>query len=399
MNIKYYLRKIKDVSLKDYLSFFPMAAGFIGSIFIKKKYEDTWAVCERKDEARDNGYHFYKYMKENHPEQFCIYAIDKHCNDYEKVKAYKDIVQFGSVQHWIIYFSAKWLISSQSFKPNGYMGTLIERLHLFKPDHVFLQHGITKDKAEFLLASHRRAKYFIAGAKPEAEFMAANFGYPSGTIQYTGFSRFDALHAFKTKKNRILVMPTWRKWLRLKSETHEDAAIDIDSSQYISCWRSLLDNERLDALIDQYSLELIFFPHPNMTGILNPSSFVSSKIRIANPAKEDLQELLKTSEMIITDYSSVFFDMIYMKKPVIFYQFDEEKYRKYHYQKGWFDYHQTPFGNVHMDADTVIDELNNIVEKCYQVSEAYLDEHKKVFPLFDESNCERIYQLLSGSGE
>ena len=28
--------------------------------------------------------------------------------------------------------------------------------------------------------------------------------------------------------------------------------------------------------------------------------------------------------MLITDYSSVYFDIAYMRKPIIFYQFDEE---------------------------------------------------------------------------
>lgn len=44
--------------------------------------------------------------------------------------------------------------------------------------------------------------------------------------------------------------------------------------------------------------------------------------------KYDVQQLLKESLLLITDYSSVFFDMMYMNKPVIFYQFDENQYRK-----------------------------------------------------------------------
>lgn len=37
-----------------------------------KKYNDIWLIAERGDEARDNGYAFYKYMKENHPEKIFI---------------------------------------------------------------------------------------------------------------------------------------------------------------------------------------------------------------------------------------------------------------------------------------------------------------------------------------
>lgn len=394
MDIKRLLSKAKDVKPEDYLSFFPMLAALIVSPFYKKKYKDTWGISERKAEAKDNSYHFFKYMTSHHPEQKCIYTIDKKSKDFHKVCDLGETVQFGSIKHWILYFTCPYLISSQTFKPNAYMCTFLERSKTFLPNHVFLQHGITKDKAEFLLASSMHAKYFIAGAKPEYEFMKKEFGYPDGTMQYTGFARFDALHSSQTRNNRILIMPTWRKWLRLKSETHDDAQMDLESSEYINCWRKLLQNSEFKKIIDQYNLEVIFYPHPNMKGILSPETIITSDIRLADIDQEDLQELLKTSGLLITDFSSVFFDMAYMKKPVIFYQFDEEKYRKYHYQQGWFDYHHTAFGNSYSNADDVIDELKKIIEENYEMSESFETEHRNTFPLYDTNNCERIYNLL-----
>ena len=394
MNLSYYLKKVKDVKLEDYVAFFPMLIGWIASPIFRKRNKDVWVICDRKDEARDNGYFFFKYLCSVHKEVRCIYVIDKKCNDYQKVKDLGEIVQYGSIRHWILYFSSRWLISSQSNKPNGYLCTLIERLGLYKPDHVFLQHGITKDVAEFLLASHRLVKYFIAGAQPEYEFIKEKFGYKEDTVQYTGFARFDSLHSYCVKNNRILIMPTWRKWLRFKSETHEDATFDINSSDYIACWKALLKSKELDDIINRYNLEVIFYPHPNMKGILKPAKLVSDKISIVNSEKEDLQSLLKTSSILITDYSSVFFDMAYMKKPIIFYQFDEEKYRKYHYQRGWFDYSKTSFGVVCKEKNAVIDSLNEILETGFNPSPEYDREHASVFPLYDSNNCERIYNLL-----
>ena len=32
--------------------------------FVKEK---SWVISERGRDARDNGYHFYKYLKKNHP--------------------------------------------------------------------------------------------------------------------------------------------------------------------------------------------------------------------------------------------------------------------------------------------------------------------------------------------
>ena len=121
---------------------------------------------------------------------------------------------------------------------------------------------------------------------------------------------------------------------------------------------------------------------------------IDTGVVIGSAQRFDVQELLKSSQMMITDYSSVFFDMVYMKKPVIFYQFDEEKFRRQQYQEGYFDYHKSPFGMVFSEHEHVLNELEQLIIDKYQVSEKYLKEHKRVFSLFDKSNSERIYQLL-----
>ena len=395
LGFRYYLNKVRDVNFADYLSVFPMLAGRIASPFFRKKYADTWAIGERRQEARDNGYHLFRYITQNHPEQKCVYAIDRHCPDYDKVKDLGPCVQYGSVRHWIIYFTAKYLISSQSFKPNGYMGTLIERMGWFHPKHVFLQHGITKDKAEFLLQSHRpNVKYFITGAAPEQTFVSDYFGYPEGTVQYTGFARFDALHSFQTVPNRVLVMPTWRKWLKLKSEATTGETNDVSKSEYFIKWKSILTSSRLNELIEKYNLEVIFIPHSNMLQFLNVSEMIGPKVHDAKAYHEDLQGLMKSSQLLITDYSSVFFDMFYMKKPVIFYQFDEKQYREHHYEEGWFDYHDTDFARPCSTEGEVLDALESMVKQQYAVSEAFLAEHARTFTLYDSDNCARIYTLL-----
>lgn len=394
MDFKYYIRKTADVRLKDVLAVFPMLLAFVLTPLFRKKYSTTWAVCERKDEARDNGFHFFKYVRREHPEQPCIYAIDRNCRDYLKIRDLGQTVQFGSIKHWILYFSSEYLISSQAFHPNNYVATLIERAGLFRPSHVFLQHGITINRASFLLPSHRTVKYFVAGAKPEFEYMRDTFGYPEGTMQYTGFARFDSLHSFNVLKNRVLVMPTWRKWLTQKSEEHQGLTNDIATSEYYICWSSFLKSERLSKLIEKENLEIVFYPHPNFRQFLDISTMVDQRIRIADPEKEDLQELLKSSSLLVTDYSSVFFDMVYMKKPVLFFQFDEEKYRKYHYKKGWFDYHTSPFGICCDNTDSLVKALKKEIESGFSVSQEYLQEHDRVFELFDDENCKRIYEML-----
>ena len=104
----------------------------------------------------------------------------------------------------------------------------------------------------------------------------------------------------------------------------------------------------------------------------------------------------KIAESLLTDYSSVYFDMFYMKKPVIFYQFDEETFRKYHYEEGWFDYHNNPFGTSCDDYDDVLSELEKQIQNGYRVSAAFLKAHASEFTYYDNLNSERIYIMLEG---
>jgi CDP-glycerol glycerophosphotransferase (TagB/SpsB family) len=385
MNLKIYLKKIRKVGLKDYLSFFKMIFAFLISPLYKKKYAATWAICESSAEARDNGYHFFKYVCENHPEQSCVYAIDKKSKDFKKVEQLGEVVQFGTVKHWILYFTCRYLISSKGFTPNNYMVSAMGKLGFHRPNHVFLQHGITINYVECLLANRCYHKYFIAGAEPEYQYILNHFGYPEESVRYTGFSRFDHLHDFEVKHNRVMIMPTWRKWLDKKN---------VGGSEYTCKWKELFQSEKLAELIRTYELDVILYLHPNMQKIIAKSELEKLGITIADMEADDLQELMKSAELMITDYSSVFFDMVYMKKPVIFYQFDEKKFREFHYKQGWFDYHNNPFGNSFDKCRDVLDELERYVNNGYQISDQYRNRHREVFKLYDNKNSERIYNLL-----
>ena len=390
MDLRYYLRKAQDVSPKEYLSVFPMLAALVLLPFVKKKYAKTWVICERPDEAQDNGYHFFKFMVQTHPEQDCIYFIDPHCAACQKVKALGRVEKYGGIRHWLYYFSARYLISSQTFKPS-WICIALERGGIYDAPQIFLQHGITINKAVYLLASRRKMKAFITGAAPEYAYVKSTFGYPPSAVWYTGLARFDALHDFTVVPGRVLIIPTWRKWLVQKSEQHSDTDSDLSGSEYIKRWHDLLNSQELIELIKRYRLEVLFYPHPNMKKMIDISTLTNAYVK---PASGDLQALMKSSQMMITDYSSVFFDMVYMKKPVIFYQFDEEKFRKYHYAQGWFDYHNTAFGRSLRTETEVVRETARLAENGFHVDDDYLAEHAKTFPLYDRENCQRIYKAL-----
>lgn len=397
MDIRYFKKKIKDVKVSDILSVFPMATAFLLRPLFRRKYRDIWLICEEKREARDNGYHFFKYLCEHQPQLDCVYAIDKRCKDHIKVASLGKTVHHGSLKHWILYFTAKYNISSQKGgKPNAAMCAFLELNGLFQPQNIFLQHGVTISKLDWLMADRCRFDFFVAATTSEQAFVETAFGYDPDIVHLTGFPRFDNLHDWKAKKNRIILVPTWRKWLRLHSESTNREEMDFRGSEFLRKWLELLTSSKLTALIRKYELDVVFCLHRQMQEYTDMFREASECITILSSNDCGIQELMKSAQMMITDYSSVCFDMFYMKKPVIFYQFDEEEYRKRHYEQGWFDYHHNPFANSYPDCFSVLEELERYILTDYRVPELFVEGHTKEFRYFDRRNSERVYEALKG---
>ena len=395
LSSKYFWEKVKDVKISDITASLPMVIAKVVSPLYKKKYENYWLICEEPYEARDNGFYFFEYLRQKQPQQKCVYAIKENSVDFDKVKSLGETVQYGSLKHWILYFTAKYNISSQKGgKPNAALCSFFELNNIFKPNNIFLQHGITINNVKWLYSNCSKINQFITSTTDEYNFIKQNFGYVDDVVVLTGFPRFDGLHDIKETDNRILIMPTWRYWFNLNSKKLHNQDDNISTSQYMKCWKELLCSSELKHLVEKYNLEIIFYPHRNMQRYLEDFKDVPRYITIASWEKYDIRDLLKSSKLMITDYSSVFFDMVYMKKPVIFYQFDKEKYRKYQYGEGYFDYDNNKFGRSYISSEDVVRELEYFVENKYHVSEEYINEHERIFKYYDTNNSMRIYDIL-----
>ncbi|MDO5144135.1 MAG: CDP-glycerol glycerophosphotransferase family protein [bacterium] len=365
----------------------------VGWLLYRKK--NIWLISERGTEARDNGYHFFRYLREKHPEIECYYVIAKDSPDRKRIEALGEAVEYRSLRHYLLLFGARYLVSTHimGFTPNcgfyNHIQTRIER-KVLRGKTVFLQHGITKDNLSYLYQENTKLDLFICGAKPEYEYIAKNWHYQHDEVQYMGFARFDALHEQKIKR-QILIMPTWRRWLKYPANAKKTSILD---SPYFQSWCGLLKGEKLAALAEKYQVQIIFYPHYEMQEYINQFETVSDKIVLADFAHYDVQQLLKESMLLITDYSSVFFDFAYMEKPVLYYQFDEAEYRARHYAQGYFDYRRDGFGEVATEEDALFDLLEQYLENGCGLKPEYRERIQGFFPLHDQNNCERIYREI-----
>lgn len=391
-NLKYL--KLRDVASMFIflLAYFP---ALILKLWFKVRKKKVWLIAESPDTARDNGYHFFKYVTKNHSEILTYYAIEKNSADRSKVAILGRTVDYGSFKHWLLYLAANENISTQkSGNPAPPLFYLLHNYGLIKNNRIFLQHGIIKDNLKWLYYNETKFKLFICGAKAEYDYIKKNFGYPKGSVVYTGLARFDNLSTDKKNPKQILVMPTWRNWLGRETNLLEKNKQSITKAAYFSHWISLLSNIELANYLESNNITLYFYPHFNMQKYVSLFKTKTKNIKIVTKEDIDIQDLLNESSLLVTDYSSIFFDFAYTQKPILYYQFDEREFRERQYEEGYFSYRKDGFGPVVDKEDRLVKKMIGYMNANYRVEKKYKDNSDEFFQRRDQYNSERIYKAI-----
>jgi len=100
------------------------------------------------------------------------------------------------------------------------------------------------------------------------------------------------------------------------------------------------------------------------------------------------------SSLLVTDYSSVFFDFAYMRKPILYFWFDEEKFFATQYDKGYFGCRKDGFGRVVKTKGEVVNFLINKLENGMKNDEVYSERADKFFGEEISCRCEKTYREI-----
>ena len=356
-----------------------------------RDYRRLWLVMERGFDARDNGYWFFRYLRERQPQINVCFVIDPDSPDYSRVSQLGRTVRWRSLKHYLMYLAADMLIGThvQPASPDLVAFYHLRRIGIRpRGRQAFLQHGIIGNKMKMMLYPGLKVDFFASGGKMEYDYLISEYGFPEGVIQYTGLCRFDNLIRGNAPAGEILVMPTWRGADYPRGEQFYGTA-------FYRQFQSLLENPRLVSLLEERDLRLVFYPHIELQDELDKFRPASERIILAGWKDYDVQTLLMRCSLLVTDYSSVFFDAGYMEKPVIYYQFDMEDFRKYHYQEGYFSAEKHGFGPVASTEEALINAIYECAGNDFRMEEKYRDRLKAFFPVRDGKNCERVYEAVS----
>ena len=368
--------------------------------------KEIWIINDEKDKAGDNGEYFFRYLKNKDNKGLDIYfAIQKNCKDFERLYNLGNILDLNSTKYLNIFMKSNKIISSVYdswvFNPfNEYRNYIKD---LFGFNFIYIKNGIIKDDcSKSLNRFDSNIKLFAASTIKEYNYLlSSKFRYNKNEIVLTGMPRFDNLQKYYINKfnlmdNKIiLIIPTWRKFIKkyknslIFKKIHSD---NFKSTQFYQFYNSLINDEQLIKMMKLYKYKGILCLHYNFA-----AQYLDFKKNDVFDIKDscDYQELIMESSLLITDYSSIFFDFAYLKKPVIYTHFDYNEYRTDHAPEGYFNYKNDGFGPICNNINSTIRFIYKSIKNNNTLNIKYLKRINNFFTFFDDKNCERLFQQIS----
>ena len=368
-NIPFYLKQA------GYL--FPMLLGYVLSLFTRKSggSHDVWLLMERGFDAQDNAWHLMKYLHRSHPEIDVRYAIKKYSHDIEKLRDCKNaMIDYGSVRYYMCLYNATVIASTHigTYLPSLWLKGKLEGTFLIpEGKKVFLQHGILHNNiAQLHYPYNEDLKLFVCGARNEFELVSERYQYPKGIVQYCGLARFDNLHEYKYYSDE-----------------------QFKTTDYYQSYKQILNSKSLKDCLVKNGYRLIFINHVEFQKFNHLfECFNDSMVEILSLKTGHIQNLLKDADVLVTDYSSVYYDFIYMGKPVIFYHINKDMFYDGQYGRDYDNV--SDFGVVADSVQELSDSIISLIHNNCVMDERFIENMDRIFPLRDKNNCKRITEAI-----
>lgn len=371
---------------------------------LQKKFDKSWVFVDHEHEADDNAEHLYRWVCHHHPEINAWFLLELSSPDWSRLKAEGFHLIPRKWLRNILLLNCQHVISSHAdYSSPWYIRHNYGEVISWK--NTFLQHGITTNDISHWL-NDQQFELLITAAEKEYESIVndkTSYILTSKEVKLTGFPRHDKL--LKLSKctpqdliDTIVVMPTWRGAITDADHwgSPSKRALELFSqSEYAQTWGGLLRSNEIRYMAQQHNKKIVFMPHPNSVPYIKGFG-LPNHIVIQTKSDVGIQKLFSKSAVLITDYSSVAFEIAYMEKPVIYYQFDFDSFYSdvHNWREGYFDYKKDGFGPVCVTQNELFTKLEHILENNNQPDSEYLDRIASFFAYRDGLACNRVFEAI-----
>jgi CDP-glycerol glycerophosphotransferase (TagB/SpsB family) len=238
----------------------------------------------------------------------------------------------------------------------------------------------------------------IATSEWGGEQQQKNFPINSSKILVTGYPRNDiffkdnSIYKQKIKKDigieghTVLYAPTWRKWGKTEFFPFEDFDLKV--------LVSYLRDSKTTIVIHPHFVDL---RRSNKEDLLRNVEWCKDVIKVITKKDcSDIQSLMLVSDILITDYSSIFYDFLLLDRPIFFFPYDLSDYSE---KMGDFltDYHNgTPGVKIYSQVDFI-----GHLAKVRISGSSYKAERqelcRKAHRFSDGKSSERIFNFLTSN--
>ena len=365
-------------------------------------YESYWGRG-----MTDNPYALFRYMLDR--EEYKAY---KHVWVLENIDANKPItskylhysnvefVELGSDQYFRRLAQAKYLINNVTFPTyftkktnqiyvNTWHGTPLKKMGFDMPNGRTESYNMIRNflMADYMIAANPTMtkmyldSYRLRGIMPGK---IIEEGYPRNDLLFDRDNREEIIHQIKqfgveidSKKKIILYAPTWRG-------TNGKAVVN---------GQELLDaRAELEAGIDLDEYQVLIKPHQLVYQKLKDDERYRSALI---PSFLDANEILSITDILISDYSSIFLDYLSTDRPVLFYMPDLEEYKK---ERGVDDSIDQMPGPCRGKLSDIAELVEGIEDVKAQYAETYQAYKKRITGLDDGHVTERVANIIFGKG-
>lgn len=364
----------------------------------QEKKGSVWLFSDRIDNAGDSGEVVFKYICEHTPKGVRpIFTIGRAASDEVKnrLEAIGEVVYFEDTEFKYYFLLADKIISSSAgeFTINAFEDDRPYFVDMYHFDFYFMNHGVNcGDCSAWLNHYNKNIKiFFNTGVNERQAIIDGRYNMTADQCVITGLPRFDAL--YDDRKKQLLVLPSWRKSIKgayddKTSSVYYDGFVNTD---YYKFYNGLINDERLLAKMREKGYTGLFCLHPIFRK--QAVDFQKNDVFAINEGFIDYNKVFAESSVMVTDYSTIAFDFAYLKKPIVYTQFDKEEfYKTQTYDKGFFEYERDGFGPVCYDLDSAVDALIKIIDK--DCENDYIDRVTNFFVNLDKNNSKRVIDAV-----
>ena len=255
--------------------------------------------------------------------------------------------------------------------------------------YLYINHGITYFKNNFVSSEfmylNENKRNIITSSPYEYNIFINKFNYSDKYIYPAGLARYDKYKTLKIDKNEkdcILISFTYRTFNNSYYE----------KSLYKKNINELLNDDSLISFLKKNSIDLIYIPHHYE--LLLKKNYNQSNYQYAKLLGQIyLTKYINKCSLLITDFSSISFAFMYMKKPVLYYLIDY--YDKNNIkEKICMNYkNELYFGNVFLDKSSLIKKIKHYAKRKFKINRKLRNNYKSVF-YYRHSICKRIANII-----